>query len=93
MNLIQLEFGHTDINITKEYIGVTDDKLDFMSENLSNHFLAYQNGKIPVIENKPTITLNTDDFRNLLIETGADSAEKLKEMLDKTEKISINYRG
>lgn len=92
MSLIQLHFGHTDINITKGYIGVIDDELDKYAKDLSDYLIACESGKKEVIENSPTITLKTEDFRNLLIEAGADSAEKLKEMIDKTEKISINYR-
>lgn len=92
MSLIQLHFGHTDINITKGYIGIIDDELDKYAKDLSDYLIACESGKKEVIENSPTITLKTEDFRNLLIEAGANSAEKLKEMIDKTEKISINYR-
>lgn len=86
---LQTIFGHSNIETTKRYIDIMDEKATKMFNDVSQYVWDIDHGVVPVMEKNIIIALRTTDFRKLLVEAGCKNMKKLNELLNKAEKLSL----
>lgn len=80
LSVIQFLFGHSDLNTTKLYIDLIDEKGVRFSNDYSQHILDCFNGERPIINNSPVVTLRQCDLRDILTNAGIVGADFNKVM-------------
>lgn len=66
IKMVQFMFGHSSEDITKEYIGAIDEKIDRYVEDYSNYLKDCSNGKEIIIDKSPVISIKYNDLREIL---------------------------
>lgn len=66
IKMIQFMFGHASEDITRDYIGEIDEKIDRYNQDYSDYLSAKSDGKDFGIDNTPVIVLKTTDLREVL---------------------------
>lgn len=93
--IVQTMLGHSDPMITKIYINEIDKKQDKYCEDYSNYIIAKNNGIDVDISNSPTVTLKSDDFRELLskcfdmAQNREDKFEAINKIIEMAEQIMV----
>lgn len=95
---LQTVLGHNDIETTKRYIDIMNDKAEKMFNDVGKYVEDIDNGIKPVIDNTPVIVLKTNDLRDILVmaynmgvSKGIDmSAETMNELLDTVENLRVS---
>lgn len=93
--IVQTMLGHSDSQTTKIYINEIDKKQDKYNEDYSAYMIARGNGINMDISNSPTISVQSDDFRNLLSKlydmghNGEDKFESINKIICMAEQCMI----
>lgn len=93
--ILQTLLGHSSPEITKIYINEIDKKQDKYNEDYSAYMIARGNGINMDISNSPTISVQSDDFRNLLSKlydmghNGEDKFESINKIICMAEQCMI----
>ena len=66
LSIVQFMFGHSDINITKTYIGAVDEKIDRYNVDYAEYLKDASEGKEIAFKNTPIYSLKSDDLRNII---------------------------
>lgn len=66
LSIVQFMFGHSDINITKTYIGAVDEKIDRYNVDYAEYLKDASEGKEVAFKNTPIYSLKSDDIRNII---------------------------
>ena len=66
LSIVQFMFGHSDINITKTYIGAVDEKIDKYNVDYAEYLKDASEGKEIAFKNTPIYSLKFDDLRNII---------------------------
>lgn len=66
LSIVQFMFGHSDINITKTYIGAVDEKIDRYNVDYAEYLKDASEGKEVAFKNTPIYSLKSDDLRNII---------------------------
>ena len=66
LNVIQTMFAHSDVSITREYIGKMDEDIDKYNKDYASYLLGKKAGQDVEIKNSPMVNMSADQFRNLL---------------------------
>lgn len=66
LSIVQSMFGHSDPNITKDYIGAIDEKIDKYNVDYAEYLLDASSGKEVTFQNTPIYSLKSDDIRYIL---------------------------
>ena len=64
---LQTVFGHENLETTKIYIDIMDEKAKKMFNDVGTFISDIDNGKSPVIDNVPVIAIKTNDLRDILL--------------------------
>ena len=64
--VLQTIYGHVNVETTKIYIDIMDEKAKKMFDDVAQCILDIDNGIKPVIDNVPVIALKTNDLRDIL---------------------------
>lgn len=93
--IVQTLLGHSSLETTKIYIGEIDKKQDKYNEDYSAYMISKGNGIDMDISNSPTISVQSDDFRNLLSKlydmghNGEDKFESINKIICMAEQCMI----
>lgn len=93
--IVQTLLGHSSPEITKIYIGEIDKKQDKYNEDYSNYMIARGNGINMDISNSPTLSLKSEDFREILskcwdmAQNGEDKFEGINKLIGMAEQLMI----
>lgn len=91
LQIIQMVFGHSDVQTTKVYVGYVDEKIDKYNDDYADYMLKRANGETCPISNSPIISLKGTDFRELLsrcwdmAQNGEDKFKVINELIGKAE--------
>lgn len=66
IKMVQFMFGHSSEDITKEYIGAIDEKIDRYVEDYSNYLKDCSDGRTVTIDTSPVISIKSNDLREIL---------------------------
>ena len=64
---LQTVLGHSDLETTKRYIDIMNEKAKKMFNDVAQYIHDVDNGVTPAIDNMPVIALKTNDLRDILI--------------------------
>ena len=93
--IVQTLLGHSSPEITKVYIGDIDKKQDKYNEDYSVYMIAKGNGINTEISNSPTISVQSDNFRDLLSKLydmgrdGEDKFEAINKIIGMAESLMV----
>lgn len=93
--IIQTMMGHSDIETTKTYIGLINNKQDRYNQDFSNYIITKENGKNYDISNSPIVTIKAEDFRKLLSEcfdmgvNGEEKFESINKLIKEVENLIV----
>jgi hypothetical protein len=93
--IIQTMMGHSDIETTKTYIGLINNKQDRYNQDFSDYIITKENGKNYDISNSPIVTIKAEDFRELLSEcfdmgvNGEEKFESINKLIKKVENLMV----
>lgn len=98
IKMVQYQLGHSSDEITKNYIGYIDEKIDRYNKDYSDYLMNCANGKEPSLEIYPVISIKNDDLRELLKEAyqmGRDNIddepmEVMCRLMNKVDKLRIS---
>lgn len=94
LNVIQTMFAHSDVSITREYIGKMDEDIDKYNKDYSDYLLGKKAGQNIEIKNSPLVAMSADQFRDILSQAfdagknGADKFEALAAIISQYENFN-----
>lgn len=95
IKMVQFMFGHSSEDITKEYIGAIDEKINRYVEDYSNYLKDCREGKEVRIINSPVISIRSNDLRKILQKAlahknGENDIEILNQLLSMVEEMRVS---
>lgn len=86
MELLQTIYNHSDTKTTKNYIGLTKQKVDAYYDDMGTFFDEYVTGdkEYTISANKPIVSLDTNDLRDIIkaaYEAGKNNADNTNMMV------------
>lgn len=94
IKMVQFMFGHSSEDITKEYIGAIDEKIDRYVDDYSDYLKNCKDGKEKILDNSPVISIKTGDLRIILqkaiMTSQEDDIEKMNQLLSMVEEMRVS---
>lgn len=95
IKMVQFMFGHSSEDITKEYIGAIDEKIDRYVEDYSNYLKDCSDGRTVTIDTSPVISIKSNDLRKILQKAlahknGENDIEILNQLLSLVEEMRVS---
>jgi|GEM_PF-759559 len=95
---LQTVFGHSDIETTKRYIDIMNEKAEKMFMDVGKYVKDIDHGITPCIDNTPVVALKTNDLRDILIaaynmgndEEAHDGMDAMHKLLSIVEKVRVS---
>ena len=95
LQVLQTVLGHSDVETTKRYIDIMNEKAEKMFGDVGQYILDIDNGITPTINNSPIVALKAEDFRELLSKCydmaskGIDKFEAINGLISKAEQMMV----
>lgn len=95
IKMVQFMFGHSSEDITKEYIGAIDEKIDKYVEDYSNYLKDCNVGRAVSIDSSPVISIRYNDIRKILQQAlasknGENDIEIMNQLLSMVEEMRVS---